>query len=108
MLWSLARSNFSKMWRGVLVAVLLSAATCVQAQDAARERATDDVGTTSAIASHDADLGAGETVTSRAEIRMIIERETARTNLPADIAETVVFVESATTRPSSVAPARSA
>lgn len=74
MLWSPTRSNFNAMWRGVVVATLLSAATCAQAQDA--------------------DLGAGETAASRAEIRKIIERETARTNLPADIAEAVVFVES--------------
>ncbi|MGT2504207.1 lytic transglycosylase domain-containing protein [Bradyrhizobium guangxiense] len=39
-------------------------------------------------------LGAGETPSSRAMIRKIIERETANTNLPADIAEAVVFVES--------------
>jgi len=58
--------------------MLLSVSTCAQAQDVVK----------------DADLGAGETATSRAEIRKIIERETARTNLPADIAEAVVFVES--------------
>ncbi|MDA9444707.1 murein transglycosylase [Bradyrhizobium sp. CCBAU 51745] len=94
MLRSRVRSNSSATWRGVAVAALLSAATCVQAQDAARERATDDVGTTAAIHTQDADLGAGETATSRTGIRKIIEHETARTNLPADIAEAVVFVES--------------
>ncbi|WP_354135681.1 transglycosylase SLT domain-containing protein [Bradyrhizobium sp. LB11.1] len=73
-----------------MVAVLFSVSTCAQAQDSVK----DDLGTTSAIASYDADLGAGETTTSRAEIRKIIEREAARTNLPADIAEAVVFVES--------------
>lgn len=40
------------------------------------------------------ELGAGETPSSRALIRKIIERETKSTNLPADIAEAVVFVES--------------
>ncbi|MCS3765117.1 hypothetical protein GGE24_006982 [Bradyrhizobium centrosematis] len=40
------------------------------------------------------ELGAGETPSSRALIRKIIERETAKTDLPADIAEAVVFVES--------------
>uniref|UniRef100_UPI0035D86C3F transglycosylase SLT domain-containing protein n=1 Tax=Bradyrhizobium agreste TaxID=2751811 RepID=UPI0035D86C3F len=40
------------------------------------------------------ELGAGETPSSRAMIRKIIERETKSTNLPADIAEAVVFVES--------------
>ncbi|WP_247529893.1 transglycosylase SLT domain-containing protein [Bradyrhizobium sp. 199] len=40
------------------------------------------------------ELGAGETPSSRAVIRKIIERETAKTDLPADIAEAVVFVES--------------
>jgi hypothetical protein len=69
------------------MAVLLLASTCAHAAD-------DDVDTTSAIAGDSADLGAGETPTSRAAIRKIIERETAKTNLPADIAEAVVFVES--------------
>ena len=69
-----SRPNLSATWVHVVVALLLSASTCARAQDA--------------------DLGAGETVTSRGEIRKIIERETARTNLPADIAEAVVFVES--------------
>ena len=69
------------------MAVLLLASTSAYAQD-------DDVDTTSAIARDNADLGAGETATSRVAIRKIIERETAKTNLPADIAEAVVFVES--------------
>jgi hypothetical protein len=69
------------------MAVLLLASTCAYAAD-------DDADTTSAIARDSADLGAGETPTSRAAIRKIIERETAKTNLPADIAEAVVFVES--------------
>ncbi|MBR1090632.1 transglycosylase SLT domain-containing protein [Bradyrhizobium manausense] len=73
-----ARPNLTATWKNVVVAVLLSASTCAQAQEAAKE----------------ADLGAGETATSRAEIRKIIERETARTGLPADLAEAVVFVES--------------
>jgi soluble lytic murein transglycosylase-like protein len=69
-----ARGNPSATWTRVVAALLMSASTCARAQDA--------------------ELGAGETVTSRAEIRKIIEHETARTNLPADIAEAVVFVES--------------
>jgi len=69
-----ARGHLSATWKHVVVALLLSASVSARAQDA--------------------DLGAGETVASRAEIRKIIERETARTNLPADIAEAVVFVES--------------
>ncbi|WP_245470899.1 transglycosylase SLT domain-containing protein [Bradyrhizobium guangzhouense] len=69
-----ARRNPSATWMHVVVALLLSASTCARAQDA--------------------DLGAGETATSRAEIRKIVEHETARTNLPADIVEAVVFVES--------------
>ncbi len=73
-----ARSNLNATWKHVVMAVLLSASTCAQAQETAKE----------------ADLGAGETAASRAEIRKIIEHETARTNLPADIAEAVVFVES--------------
>ena len=83
MLWRPARSKFNATWKHVVIAVLLSASTCVQAQED-KERA----------AGQDAELGAGETASSRAEIRKIIERETARTNLPADIAEAVVFVES--------------
>ncbi|MDN3274153.1 transglycosylase SLT domain-containing protein [Frankia sp. RB7] len=70
--------------------VLLLASTSAYAQD----DAANDVDTTSAIARDNADLGAGETPTSRVAIRKIIERETAKTNLPADIAEAVVFVES--------------
>jgi len=69
-----ARRNLKATWKHVAVGVLLSASTCAQAEDV--------------------DLGAGETATSRSEIRKIIERETARTNLPADIAEAIVFVES--------------
>ena len=72
------------------MAVLLLASTCAYAQD----DASSDADTTSAIARDGTDLGAGETPTSRAAIRKIIERETAKTNLPADIAEAVVFVES--------------
>lgn len=68
------RPNLNATWKHVVMAVLLSASTCAQAQEA--------------------DLGAGETAASRSEIRKIIEHETARTNLPADIAEAVVFVES--------------
>ena len=73
-----ARPNPIATWKGVVMAVLLSASASAQAQEAVKE----------------ADLGAGETAASRAEIRKIIEHETARTNLPADIAEAVVFVES--------------
>ena len=69
-----ARRGLNATWKHVVVALLLSASTCARAQDAG--------------------LGAGETVASRAEIRKIIDRETARTNLPADIAEAVAFVES--------------
>jgi soluble lytic murein transglycosylase-like protein len=85
-----ARFTLNATWKHVVVALLFSASTCAQAQDGLK----DDVGTTSAIASQDTDLGAGETARSRAEIRKTIERETARTNLPADIAEAVIFVES--------------
>jgi hypothetical protein len=60
----------------------------------AQDSALNDVEPTLATGGHNADLGAGETPTSRAAIRKIIERETAKTNLPADIAEAVVFVES--------------
>jgi len=90
MLRDLAHINGSATWRHVAVVVLWLASTCAQAQDGA----PSDAETTSAITSHNADLGAGETLTSRAAIRKIIERETAKTNLPADIAEAVVFVES--------------
>ncbi|MGY4615461.1 soluble lytic murein transglycosylase-like protein [Bradyrhizobium sp. USDA 4472] len=68
------QAGLNATWKHVVTAVLLSASTCAQAGDA--------------------DLGAAETTTSRIEIRKIIERETARTNLPADVAEAVVFVES--------------
>ncbi len=80
----------SAAWKHVAIAVLLLASTYAHAEDAA----SSETETTSAIAAHNPDLGAGETATSRAAIRTIIERETAKTNLPADIAEAVVFVES--------------
>jgi hypothetical protein len=83
-------SNHHATWRHVAMAVLLMASTCAYAQ----EDASSDADTTSAIARDSADLGAGETPTSRAAIRKIIERETAKTNLPADIAEAVVSIES--------------
>ncbi|MHB0811327.1 transglycosylase SLT domain-containing protein [Bradyrhizobium sp. 1.29L] len=72
------------------VVLLLSAPICAHASDGD----TDGPRTTSTIANARTELGAGETPTSRAMIRKIIERETANTNLSADIAEAVVFVES--------------
>jgi hypothetical protein len=82
--------NAHATWKHVAIAVLWLASTSVHAQDSA----LNDVEPTLATGGHNADLGAGETPTSRAAIRKIIEKETARTNLPADIAEAVVFVES--------------
>jgi soluble lytic murein transglycosylase-like protein len=76
MLWDRACFYLSATWRHVAVVLLLSAPLCAHAGDGNTE------------------LGAGETPSSRAMIRKIIERETANTNLPADIAEAVVFVES--------------
>jgi hypothetical protein len=76
MLWDRARFNLGATWRHVAVILLLSAPLCAHAADGSTE------------------LGAGETPSSRAMIRKIIERETANTNFPADIAEAVVFVES--------------
>lgn len=76
MLWDRARFNLGATWRRAAVVLLLSAPFGAHAADG------------------DAELGAGETPSSRAMIRKIIERETANTNLPADIAEAVVFVES--------------
>ncbi|WP_259218894.1 transglycosylase SLT domain-containing protein [Bradyrhizobium centrosematis] len=76
MLWDRARFNLGATWRNVAVVLLLSAPLGAHAADGNTE------------------LGAGETPSSRALIRKIIERETAKTDLPADIAEAVVFVES--------------
>lgn len=76
MLWDRARFNLGATWRRAAIVLLLSAPLGAHAADG------------------DAELGAGETPSSRAMIRKIIERETANTNLPADIAEAVVFVES--------------
>src|SRR6266702_496111 len=90
MLWDPARLNLAATWRHVAVVVLWLASMCVHAQD----NPPNEAETTSAIAGHDTDFGAGETPTSRAAVRNIIERETAKTDLPADIAEAVVFVES--------------
>ena len=90
MLWDPAHHKCNATWRHVAIAMLLLASTCAHGEDGA----SDEADTTSAIARNNADLGAGETPTSRAVIRKIIERESAKTNVPADIAEAVVFVES--------------
>jgi hypothetical protein len=90
MLRDRTRINARATWKHVAIAMLWLASTSVHAQDSA----LNDVEPTLATGGHNADLGAGETPTSRAAIRKIIEKETARTNLPADIAEAVVFVES--------------
>ena len=82
--------NARATWKHVAIAVLWLASTSVHAQDGA----LNDAEPALAAGGHNADLGAGETPASRAAIRKIIERETAKTNLPADIAEAVVFVES--------------
>ncbi|MGY4626672.1 lytic transglycosylase domain-containing protein [Bradyrhizobium sp. USDA 4486] len=83
------RFNRGATWRYVAVALLLSIPICAHGKDGA----PDEPRTTPAAESM-TELGAGETPSSRAEIRKIIERETAKTGLPADIAEAVVFVES--------------
>lgn len=90
MLWDPAHPVRNATWQHVAMAVFLLASTCAYAAD----DAVTAPAVTSAIAHDNIDLGAGETPTSRAEIRKIIERETAKTSLPADIAEAVVFVES--------------
>ncbi|MET4326470.1 hypothetical protein ABIB80_002294 [Bradyrhizobium sp. i1.15.2] len=86
MLWDRTHINARATWTHVAIAVLWLASTSVHAQN--------DVEPALAAGGRDADLGAGETPASRAAIRKIIERETAKTNLPAGIAEAVVFVES--------------
>lgn len=83
-----ARFNLSATWRHAAVVLLLSVPICAQAKDGAPHEAVP------AASENMTELGAGETPSSRVEIRKIIERETAKTGLPADIAEAVVFVES--------------
>jgi soluble lytic murein transglycosylase-like protein len=90
MLRDLTHINARAAWTHVAIAVLWLASTSVHAEGRALNAPEPAV----AAGGHDADLGAGETAASRAAIRKIIESETARTNLPADIAEAVVFVES--------------
>jgi len=85
MRWDRARFNLKAAWRSAAVALLLAVPICAQAKDGGADETTASVMT---------ELGAGETPASRAAIRKIIERETAKTSLPADIAEAVVFVES--------------
>ncbi|MBB4427399.1 hypothetical protein GGD66_005981 [Bradyrhizobium sp. CIR48] len=72
------------------IVLLLSAPICARAGDGD----LDGPHTNSAVSTGGTELGAGETPSSRVMIRKIIERETANTNLPADVAEAVVFVES--------------
>ncbi len=90
MLWDRARFILGAMWRHLAVVLLLSAPIGAHAGDGD----IDGPHTTSTIANANMELGAGETPSSRAMIRKIIERETKSTDLPADIAEAVVFVES--------------
>lgn len=85
-----ARFNLTATWRHAVVALLLSVPICAHAEDGA----PDEPRMVPAAPESMTELGAGETPSSRAEIRKIIERETAKTGLPADIAEAVVFVES--------------
>ena len=84
------RFNLNATWRQLALAALLSVPICAHARD----NGPDEPRTTATLADGASELGAGETPASRAAIRKIIERETASTNLPADIAEAVVFVES--------------
>lgn len=90
MLRDRARFILGAMWRHVAVVLLVSAPISAHASDGD----IDGSHTTSTIANARTELGAGETPSSRAMIRKIIERETKSTGLPADIAEAVVFVES--------------
>lgn len=83
------RFNLNATWRRAAVAVLLSAPICAHAGDGGLDEPP-----TTTLSDGRTELGAGETPASRAAIRKIIERETANTRLPADIAEAVVFVES--------------
>lgn len=76
MLWDRARFNLGAVWGHLAVVLLVSVPLCAHAADGSTE------------------LGAGETPWSRAVIRKIIEREAKSTDLPADLAEAVVFVES--------------
>ncbi|WFU70937.1 transglycosylase SLT domain-containing protein [Bradyrhizobium sp. CB2312] len=84
------RFNLAATWRHAAVALLLSVPICAHAKDGT----PDEPRTVPAASESMTELGAGETPSSRVEIRKIIERETAKTGLPADIAEAVVFVES--------------
>jgi hypothetical protein len=90
MLRDQAHFSLDATWRHVAVVLLMSAPIGAHASDGD----IDGPHTTSTISSAGTELGAGETPSSRTMIRKIIERETAKTNLPADIAEAVVFVES--------------
>lgn len=85
-----AHLHSSAAWGRAAVIALSLAATSGRASD----DVSPDIGTTAPIARNIRDSGAGETPTSRAAIRAIIEQETTGANLPADIAEAVVFVES--------------
>ena len=90
MLWDRPHFGLGAMWRHVAVVLLLSMPIGAYASDGD----IDGPRTTSTIADASTELGAGETPSSRAMIRRIIERETASTDLPAAVAEAVVFVES--------------
>jgi len=61
------------------------ASSCARAGDA-------ELSTASTVRAPE--LGAAETSASRAEIRRIVDSETGKANLPADLADAVIFVES--------------
>jgi hypothetical protein len=77
-----AHFRFGATWRNVAAAALLLASSCAHAGDGEQYTAGAP------------DLGAAETATSRAEIRRIVDSETGKANLPADLADAVIFVES--------------
>jgi hypothetical protein len=74
-------------WRNAAAAALalLLASTCAHAGDGEL---------TTASTARAPELGAAETSESRAEIRRIVDSETGKANLPADLADAVIFVES--------------
>jgi len=83
--WDRAHLRTGATWSNVAAAALVLASSCAHAADGEL--------TTASIA-RAPELGAAETSASRAEIRRLVDSETGKANLPADLADAVIFVES--------------
>jgi len=96
-MWSRTRSSWNRAAAPLrLAAALVLAAVPFRAGTAADAAPAEPDDLTAAVTSEtvEAPFTEAEPFAARASVRALIEKETAKTKLPADIAEAVVFVES--------------